>query len=86
MRQMLAHLPISMSTRGDMEIPLHLIPLQTPINPTSIRLIAPAHPRALRELAPRVAPHLAHDVVHMRVRLLRAQPISLLMVERLVLV
>lgn len=75
-----------MSTRRDMEIPLHLIPFQTPINPTSIRLLAPAHPRALSKLPPRVAPYLAHDMVHMCVLLLRAQPISLLMAERLVLV
>lgn len=86
MRQMLPDLSISMSTRRDMEITLYLIPLQAPINPTGIRLIAPAHPRALRKIALRVAPHLAHDVVYMRVLLLRAQPISLLMVESLVLV
>lgn len=86
MRQMLPQLTITMSTRGNMEIPLHLIPLQTPINPTSIRLLPPPHPWTLRKLPPRIAPNLAHNMVHMRVLLLRAQPVTLLVVKRLVLV
>lgn len=86
MRQMLPQLPISMSTRRDMEIPLHFIPLQTPINPTSIRLLPPTHARTLRKLLLRIAPDLAHDMVYMRVLLLRAQPVTLLVVESLVLV
>lgn len=86
MRQMLSQLPISMAPRRDMEISLHLVPFQTAINPTSIRLLTPTHTRSLCKLASRVAPHFAHNMVHMRVLLLRAQPISLLVVESLVLV
>jgi hypothetical protein len=69
-----------------MKITLHLITLQTPINPTRIRNLAPAHPRSLGKLASGIAAYLANNMVHVSVRLLRAESVIVLMVERLVFV
>lgn len=74
MIQMRRKLRIPMSSRRDMEIPLDLIPLQTAIDPTRVGLFPPTHPRALGELLAGIAPHLAQDMVHMRIRLLLRQP------------
>lgn len=85
MIQMRRHLLIPVSTRRDMKVPLHLIPLQTPVNPTRVRALPPAHPRPLRKLAPRIPPHFTQDMMHMRILLLRTQPVLVLMAKRLVL-
>lgn len=58
-----------MSTRSDVKIPLHLIPLQTPINPTTIRNLPPLHPRRLLKL-PLLTPHLSKHVSDMCILLL----------------
>lgn len=47
---MLPKLRIPMPSRRDMKVTLHLIPLQTPINPT--RLAPTSHPRRPRKLPP----------------------------------
>lgn len=86
MVQMRRHLPIPMPTRSNVEIPLHLIPLKTAIDPARIRTLAPAHPRALGKLPPRIAPHFTQNMVHTRIVLLRAQSVLVFMAQRLVLV
>ncbi len=65
--QMLAKLHIPMPSRRDMKIPLHLVPLQTPINPTSPRL-AP-HPRRLAELPP--PPAQRQNIMHVHLLFLQ---------------
>lgn len=60
MIQMLSKLLIPVAPRRDMKIPLHLIPFQTPINPT--RLPLPAHPRRLAKLPPPLP--LRQHIVH----------------------
>ena len=54
MIQMLAHFHIAMASRRDMKVPLHLIPLQAPINPTTRPRHAPPQPR--RFLKPSLLP------------------------------
>jgi len=78
MSQMLPKLHIPMAPRRDMKIPLHLIPLQTPINPTTIRLDPPSHPRRLLKLPPPL-PHLPQHMSHMRILLLQILPPSLIL-------
>lgn len=85
MIQMRRHLLIPMSPRRNMEIPLHLIPLQAAIYPTRIRSFPPPQRRALSKLAPRIPPHLPKDMMHMRILLLTTQPSLILMAQRLIL-
>lgn len=82
--QMRCKFLIPMPPGRDMEITLHLIPLETPINPTRIRLLTPPHPRTLRKLLPRIPPHLPKHMVHMRILLLRLQPVIILLTQRLI--
>jgi len=78
MSQMLPKLHVPMPPRRDMKIPLHLIPLQTPKNPTAIRLDPPPHPRRLLKLPPPL-PHLPQHMSHMRILLLQILPPSLIL-------
>ena len=66
-----------MSPRRNMKIALHLIPLQTPKNPTSLRLHPPLHPRRLLEL-PLLTPHFPQHMSHMRILLLLLQSLPTL--------
>lgn len=50
MIQMLPKLPIAMPPRRNMKVPLDLIPLNTPINPTTSPLIPPPQSRRLPKL------------------------------------
>lgn len=86
MIQMRPHLSIPMSPGRNVEITLDLVPLQTTINATRVRDLTPAHTRPLGKLASGIAAHLSHDMVHVSVRLLRAESVIVLMAERLVLV
>lgn len=85
MVKMLRKLLIPVPSGGDMEIPLHLIPLQTPINATGVNRIAPSNTRPLRKLLPGIAAHLTHDMTHMCILLLSREPRILLVAQRLVL-
>lgn len=66
MIQMLSHLLITMSPRGDVEISLYFVPIQTPVYPTRIRLMTPADSRRSREFPLRVA-QFSQDVADVRV-------------------
>ena len=77
MIQMLPKLHIPMSPRSNMKIPLHLIPLQAPKNPTSLRLHPPLHPRRLLKL-PFLTPHLPQYMSHMCILLLLLQSLATL--------
>lgn len=65
------HIPIPMTSRRDMEIPLHLISLQTSINATRIDSISSPQLGTLGELPPGVVSHLTQHMAHMGVLLLR---------------
>ena len=71
--QMLSKLHIPMPPRRDMEIPLHLITLQTAKNPT--RIIRQS-PRRLRRLPkrPLPPPHLTQHMTNMGILLLSLLP------------
>ena len=86
MIQMALKVPITMSSCGDMEITLHLVPLQAPINPTRVNHIPPPQLRTLRKLAARVMPHLTEHMAHMSIRLLLHTARLILLVQCLVLV
>ena len=70
---MIPKLPVPMTPCGDVKVPLHLVSLQTPVYPTSIRLHPPFHLRRLGEL-PAPLPHLAQHVADVRVLLLGLLP------------
>lgn len=80
MIQMLPELHIPMSPRRDMEVPLHLIPLQTTINPTTRSGHAPPQPR--RFLKPPLLPPMTQHMPHMRILLLLLSQILALPLER----
>ena len=84
MIQMRCKLRIPMSSGRDMEIPLHLIPLQTPIDPTRIRLLPPPQLWPLRKLLARIPPHLPEHMADMRILLLRLDAPTLLLAQRLI--
>ena len=69
MAQMLPKFHIPMPARCDVEIALHLVPLQAPIHAARIPLRSPSHPGSLLIVPPRL-PHLPQHVRHMRVLLL----------------
>ena len=71
--QVLSKLHIPVPPRRDVEIPLHLVPLQAAIDPTRIIPHAPRRPRrpAKRPLPP---PHLPQHMAHMRILLLGLLP------------
>ena len=79
--QMLPHLHITMAPRRDMNVPLHLIPLQTPINPTTRPRHAPPQPRRL--LKPSLLPPMSQHMPHMRVLLLLLRQIDPLSLQRI---
>lgn len=62
MLEVMPHLLVAMPSRCDMEIPLHLISLHTPIHPTSILILSPSQLRSARPLPPR--PRLPQILVH----------------------
>jgi len=64
MIQMLPKLHIPMPPCRQMKISLHLIPLQTPVNPTRLRLQSSLHPRRLPKL-PLLTPHLTKHMPYM---------------------
>lgn len=66
-----------MSPRRNMKIPLHLITLQTPKNPTRLRLHTPLHPRRLLKLS-FLTPHLPQHMAHMRILFLLLQSLPAL--------
>lgn len=70
MAQMFPKIHIPMAPRRNMKIPLDLIPLQAPKNPTTIRLHPPSHLRRPFELPPPL-PHLPKHMSHMRILLLQ---------------
>ena len=69
MAQMLPKLHVSVPARCDVEIALHLVPLQTPVHAARISLRSSSHPRSLLIVPPRL-PYLPQYVRHMRVFLL----------------
>lgn len=77
-------LRIPMSSGRDVKIPLHLIPLQTSINPARIRLLPPPQLRPLSKLLARIPPHLPEHMADMRILLLRLDPPTLLLAQRLI--
>ena len=84
MVQMRRKLRIPMPSGRDMEIALHLIPLQTPIDPTRIRLLPPPQLWPLRKLLARIPPHLPEHMADMRILLLRLDAPTLLLAQRLI--
>ena len=86
MIQLSPHIPIPMTPGRDVEISLHLIPLQTPINATRVDSISPPQLGTLGELPPGVPPHLTQYMAHMGVLFLRLQPARILATKRLILV
>ena len=84
MIQMRRKLRIPMSSGRDVKIPLHLIPLQTSINPARIRLLPPPQLRPLSKLLARIPPHLPEHMADMRILLLRLDPPTLLLAQRLI--
>lgn len=68
MVQMLPHLHIAMPPRRDVKVTLHLVPLQTPINPTARPRHTPSQPRRLLE--PSLFPPVSQHMRHMRILLL----------------
>lgn len=71
--QVLAHLHVPMSPRGDVEIALHLVPIDAPIHPT--RIASPPHPWRLCELPPPLPrPEVIMHVLLPRILLLLLLP------------
>lgn len=77
---MLPELHIAMSPRRDMKIPLHLIPLQTAINPTTRPRHSPPQPRRL--LKPSLLPPMSEHMPHMRILFLLLSQILPLPLQR----
>lgn len=84
MIQMLHPVAIAVPARRDVKVALHLIPLQTTINPTRINLLPPPELRSLRELLTRIAPQLTKHMARTRVLFLRRYAPLVLLIERLV--
>lgn len=80
MIQMLPHLHIAMPPRRKMKVPLHLIPLQTAINPTTRPGHAPPQPRRLLE--PSLLPPVPQHMAHVRILLLLLGQIPALALQR----
>jgi hypothetical protein len=68
MTQMLSDLHVTVSASCYVKIPLHLIPLQTPKNPTTIRRNPSPKPRRPLKL-PSPPPHLPKHMPHMSILL-----------------
>lgn len=68
MVQMLPQLHIAMPPRRNMKVTLHLVPLQTPINPTARPWHTPSQPRRL--LKPSLFPPVSQHMRYMRILLL----------------
>ena len=79
--QMLAHLHIAMPPRRDMKVPLHLIPLQTPVNPTTRPRHASPQPR--RFLKSSLLPPMSQHMPHMRILLLFLRQVDTLSLQRI---
>lgn len=79
-------LAISMATRGDVEVTLHLVSLEAPVDATRVWDDAAAHTRALGELAAWVMAHLAEDVADVGVGLLLDETVGFFVGESLVFV
>lgn len=58
---------VPVSPCRNVEVTLHLISLQTAIDPTRVNSIAPPQLGSLGELLPGIPPHFAENMVHMRV-------------------
>lgn len=86
MIEMCPQILVSMPPSRDVKVALHFISLQTAIDPTRVGDITPSQGGTLGELPARIPTHLAQDMPHMDVLLLRQQPSRILLVERLVLV
>jgi hypothetical protein len=83
MRRVLA---ISVSARRDMKVSLHLIPLQTSIDATSVGDNAATHTRTLLEFPTGVTTHFAEDVADVRVCFLLCETVCFFVGEGLVFV
>lgn len=83
MRRVLA---VPVATRGDVEVTLHLVPLETSVDATGVWDDTAAHTRALGELAARVMAHLAEDVADMGVGFLLSETVGFFVGEGLVFV
>ena len=70
-----------MPPRRNMEVTLHLVPLQTPINPTTRPRHAPSQPR--RFLKPSLLPPMPQHMPHMRILLLLLRQILPLSLQRI---
>lgn len=81
MIQMLPEFHIAMPPRRNMEVPLHLIALQTAINPTTRPRHAPPQPRRLLE--PSLLPPMPQHMPHMRILLLLLGQILPLSLQRI---
>ena len=66
---MLPEFLIAMPSRRDVEIPLHLVPFQTPKDATAIRTLTPSQSRRPPKL-PLRTPHLPQNMSYVRVLLL----------------
>lgn len=72
MIQMLPKLHVSMAPRCDMKIPLHLIPMHAPKDPTAIRLLPARHLWRLRILLP--LPRRPQIIMHILLPIFLPEP------------
>ena len=78
---MLPELHVPMSPRGNMKVPLHLVPLQAPIHPTARARHAPPQPR--RFLEPSLLLPMPQHMPHVRILLLLLRQILPLPLQRI---
>jgi hypothetical protein len=79
-------LAISVTTRGDVEVTLHLVSLEASVDATRVRDISAAHARALGELAAWVMAHLTENMADVGVLFLLGETVGFFVGEGLVFV
>lgn len=86
MIQMRRKFMIPMTPGCDMEVPLHLIPFQTTVDPTRVLHIAPTQLRALSELLSRIRSHMVQYMARVDVLLLLQESVRVFAAQRLVFI
>ena len=81
MIQMLPQLHVAMPSRGDVEVPLHLVPLQASINPTTRRWHSPSPPRRFLESS--LLLPVPQNMPHMSILLLLLRKVLALSIQRI---
>ena len=81
MIQMLAQFHVAMPSRRDVEVPLHLVPLQASVNPTTRRWHAPRPPRSFLESS--LFLPVSQYMPHMSILLLLLREVLPLSIQRI---